>query len=325
MHRALVLLLIAAAPAIAGADPVQLRFTRQPAAGACPDEASFRAAVISRLGYDPFQEDADRTLSVTLDADRAGLVADIELAAGPRRARKSIPSPRRDCAELASSVELIVILFIDPDPDPHPEPEIGIVEEPTTSPRPRRRRRGNLFPEETIERGHPIGEGPFHFGVGGFVFFGTEPVVMGGIRVELGVRLGAVTVAVEPWLSLPTSTAAPGGRVAISYSALNLSLCAKVGAVVVCGLGAGGVFQGVGQGTGIDAGPSVSTPFAAAGGRIVWESGLYLGLGLRAHAEILVPLTHTRLTVTDEPGQLDAWSSPYILPSVGVSAVGHFP
>ena len=69
----------------------------------------------------------------------------------------------------------------------------------------------------------------------------------------------------------------------------------------------------------------VRTPFGAAGGRVLYTAGVYPGISVRATADLLVPFLRTSLYADAMSGKIPAWSSPWLMPSIGVAFVGHFP
>jgi hypothetical protein len=103
----------------AHADPApraRLVYKRQPGAEGCPDESAVRAAVSTRLGYDPFVETATLTVSVFIDRDPRGLHAQIDLLdeAADNGGSRQLSSKRRDCRDLAPAIALAISIAIDP-------------------------------------------------------------------------------------------------------------------------------------------------------------------------------------------------------------------
>ena len=98
--------------------PRQVRFeyARQDGAGACPDLATIQAGVAARLGYEPFSDRGSDLVRATIHQAGRGLEAHIEMIdpGGGLKAERRLVSHQRDCAELASSVELSISIAIDP-------------------------------------------------------------------------------------------------------------------------------------------------------------------------------------------------------------------
>jgi hypothetical protein len=105
-------------PAPSAGEPPQVRlsYTRGVGTETCPDEAVLRAAVIARLGRDPFVQDARATVSVQLTALGQRIKATIqtdnlaEQSAGEREVAGDV----RECGELVSSAALAIAIAIDP-------------------------------------------------------------------------------------------------------------------------------------------------------------------------------------------------------------------
>ena len=114
---------------------VRLSYVRESGAEQCPDEAVLRDSVSSRLGYDPFDPAAVRTLRVVVRRTRGALVAQIELldASGPAQSERTPQGEQRHgCVEGSKNAMAIAAsLGIDPlaataapqaRPVPHEEP-----------------------------------------------------------------------------------------------------------------------------------------------------------------------------------------------------------
>jgi hypothetical protein len=107
---------VSAAPANAGLPRARLDYDRAVAALDCPQRAVFEAAVQSRLGRDPFSEDADTTVLVRVERARDGRfhgwfrlrAAEGAPASGERHLHVA------DCAELLEHLALGVAVLMDP-------------------------------------------------------------------------------------------------------------------------------------------------------------------------------------------------------------------
>jgi hypothetical protein len=118
-----------AAPAARAGEPVRLHWVRLEGAGACVDPATIEARVRERLGSDPFDVRATRTIEGV--ARRAGesWSALIAVRARPGEAEppvRELKSQAKDCDVLGEAVVLAVALAIDPAaafaPAPKPAP-----------------------------------------------------------------------------------------------------------------------------------------------------------------------------------------------------------
>jgi hypothetical protein len=121
---------------------VRLVYVRDAGAEKCPAEAELRAAVTSRLGYDPFLAEAPRSVLARVGASEGGLVGGIELIdeAGLSRGKRELRTDGATCDEMARAMALSMSIAVDPEraargettpapassaalPPPPPEPE----------------------------------------------------------------------------------------------------------------------------------------------------------------------------------------------------------
>src|SRR5262245_57869313 len=86
------------------------------AASLCPDEASVRASVAQRLGYDPFAASSTIVRAAITPRGRRGMRARIEVLHDGARSgdAREIPASGRDCEELARAMTLAISIAIDP-------------------------------------------------------------------------------------------------------------------------------------------------------------------------------------------------------------------
>jgi hypothetical protein len=110
----------------------RLVYERDPAAMGCPDEASLRAAVAQRVGFDPFAGNAQRILVCRVSRLPRGLRARIEIGADgaePWPARELV-SQREDCQELAEALAVALSIAINPLVSPRAPAESAVVPPP---------------------------------------------------------------------------------------------------------------------------------------------------------------------------------------------------
>ena len=95
---------------------INLRYTRGAGAERCPEEATLRSAVSARLGRDPWDPAAKRTIVVAVAREGASLRARVELRGGDGRISglREMTSVGQDCIELAAAVQLAISMAIDP-------------------------------------------------------------------------------------------------------------------------------------------------------------------------------------------------------------------
>jgi hypothetical protein len=118
---------------VLGADGnhARLRYDMDDPRGQCPTEASFRARVVSRLGYDPFHEEAPLELRVRVVARDTGVRAEITSIQSNKPAGKRVLQDPR-CDALGETLASTVALLLDPvaaqriSPSPPAEPRDDI-------------------------------------------------------------------------------------------------------------------------------------------------------------------------------------------------------
>jgi hypothetical protein len=106
-----------AAPARAG-EPVRLHWVRLEGAAACIDASMLEARVRQRLGSDPFDPRAQRTVEGVVRREGESWSAQIAVRAHPGDAeppRRELKSQTKDCEALGEAVVLAVALAIDPE------------------------------------------------------------------------------------------------------------------------------------------------------------------------------------------------------------------
>ena len=82
---------------------------------ACPSSSELSRAVAERLGYEPFREGAEKTISVKIDATKSRRFRGrIEVRKGAASAGERDLPEEPDCAELVRAAALLVALQIDP-------------------------------------------------------------------------------------------------------------------------------------------------------------------------------------------------------------------
>lgn len=316
--------------------PVRLVYT---GADGCPAEPGLRAAVVARLGRDPFRDDALRTLTAAVRRTSRGLRAAVELreAGGAVVGARRLSTADDDCDELVAALALAISIAIDPQsrlrptatpplaPPPAPPPQAGappaqpppppalleppIVEPPIALPLP-----------AALPSPAPASPWRFRLRGGAHVPFGLLPGSTGGLSLDLGARRGAFSLTLGAEADLPTTRAADaGGEVRAWLVAARLAPCLHLGAAAICGLASLGSLRGSGSGVAL---PRTDvTIFAALGARIAAEIPITSRLALAPHADLAVPLTHTTLQLAGA----DVWSTPAAHGAMGLAAVAHFP
>lgn len=94
----------------------RLEFANVSSLSSCPGERNFRDRVAARLGLDPFEAGAARTVVATLRDDKQKLRGEVVLrgADGNVIGRRELSAPRGECSELVESMASVVSLLLDP-------------------------------------------------------------------------------------------------------------------------------------------------------------------------------------------------------------------
>ncbi|WP_394822191.1 hypothetical protein [Pendulispora albinea] len=303
---------------------VKLVYARGAGAEKCPDEETLRNGVSGRLGRDPFDDHAERTVIARVSRARRTLRTRIEVrdASGELAGERELSSQGKDCAELAAATELAIAIAIDPlgAMEPKPPRPIVIKEEPPPAPPPPPPR-----VEVLVAAPAPPPPPPprLHLSIyangGAIVAFGAEPDLSQGGRVLVGVRHDAVSIGVDARMDAAASQAVGPGSIRASL---------VLGSVVPCvhhRVFAGCAILGVGalrsEGRSFEESRTSSTPVFVTGGRVALEIPLHGVLSLNFHGDVLVPLSQTVAQVN----QSEVWRSPSVSGAVGFGLGVHIP
>lgn len=305
-------------PAEAGED-ARLRYELEDPDGKCANEAAFRARVVSRLGYDPFREEATLELRVRIVARGALVRAEISAAQpGKPAGKRTLEDPR--CDALGETVASAVALALDPvgagaehlpaEPAPLPPPvTTPVIPPPPVAPPP-----VAVVPSES-PRLALVAYADFTT-----TFARTPGILLGG-RLGGGLRRGALAIAVEGHAE---ATAEPtlianGDRVLATVFSAAVVPCGYLGLVQLCGVATLGSRQI--QALDVVGRSAHGALFAVLGARGGIEVPLAGPLAFRASVELGVPLIRDRY-LTD--GIARATTSPL---EGGASAglLGRFP
>jgi len=312
--------------------PRQVRFeyARQDGAGACPDLATIQAGVAARLGYEPFSDRAGDFVRATIQPSGHGLEARIEMtdAKGSPRAERRLVSHQRDCAELASSVELAISIAIDPfrlnsalpvsvPPEPGPEvaqsPGQGAVEASAQG------SSAASVAKESVASSAPRQPLSDRVEAGVLGAVGAAPASALGFSIGAGLRSGNLSLAIEGRADLPASASLRVGEASTSLLVASLLPCAHFGRMATCALASAGVLLAAGHGL-ADA-RKVTLPYVAVGARLAAAIPLTPRLSLAIHGDVTTPLTESRIEVDGAP----VWTSPILAFVLGVGVVANFP
>lgn len=95
---------------------MRLSYSHGPDTTRCPAAPEVQAAVIARLGYDPFSASAAKEIAAAITRTEGGLRATIRVVegGGAESGQRSIESLQDDCRELAAAMALAISIVIDP-------------------------------------------------------------------------------------------------------------------------------------------------------------------------------------------------------------------
>jgi hypothetical protein len=289
-----------------------LVYVRGPGAEECPGEHAIRAAVGTRLGYDPFFPWARDTLFTEITRSDGEFHVDLKLVDDRNllRGARQISVTATDCAAAIDAIGLTISLTIDPAsllrpaptppvaaPAPEVQPELPLPDPPmprdVVSPSPR-------SPPERIHG---------RIGVGAVGSVGAAPAATLGPTLSAGASWRSLSLDVEGRADLPAAGAAQetSARVRSWLIVGSLVPCLHLGGPFGCVVFSGGTLGATSVGT---AAPHTDhAPWWAAGLRAGAEISLQGPLSLRAYAELLATLTRDRLSIDGAPAYTFApWS-----------------
>jgi hypothetical protein len=299
-----------------------LFYTRTPG---CPEEARVRAMVRSRLGYDPFVDDAHAENVVELRLERRGesFSGTVDVTrGGASQGTRELTS--RDCDELASSLSVTVAVGVDPlsltGPAPAPPPSPAPTP-PSTASAPSRQD----DPFATAERPappppvEPRGR-ELRVHAGPLISIGTSPSANAGLAIGAGARWRSFSLGGEGRIDFPLAPRSmkAGGEISSSVLLGSVVPCLHAGFARGCGLLTAGVLRGAGEG--VDHPRQTSNFFSAVGVRAGMEIALAPRLAIGAHGDLLAALTH----ITFQLDRANAWSTPPVSGVLGLDLTGTF-
>ncbi len=311
-----------------GARPVTLTLEDRSAAG-CPGEAELRARVALLLRDEVgFDEDADRDVKVAVERHEDRLRATIQLLErGAVAGERILETEPDDCPALMAAVALNLVLAI----DPMRGMELATVEHPPVLPE------GTKAPEEPPDSAPvvvvdpeepapppppppaevPDPAPPMWIETGGYgvTSFGITPGIGGGGSLDLALRRGWWSVAVEGRGLLPSSAEHAGGEVDANLLAGGAWGCARYFGFGACAGGLMGV-QVVGGDGFVDSRDAVAE-VAYLGFRGFTDVALGDEWAVRLWGEAIGPVGTTRLTVSGR----EAWESAVLVGAFGLGAV----
>jgi hypothetical protein len=286
---------LAASPA-----PVALEWSRGSGAERCPDAPEVRAAVATHLGYEPFREGAETTITVQVSAAESGLHATIEVnRPGAALRRRELSSGTIDCSELAAAIELAIAIAIDPRSLAAAEPRRVAAPSPPPA----------AAPPPAAPSVSELHAGVF---AGAHAALGTSPSVAPGFVIGARLQLPRFEAGLEGRADLSSKVSVSAGRVNTTALLGSAVPCLRPWKLGVCAILSGGAMQVTGE---LGAGPVRATsPLVLIGARVVLELLLSDVLGVEPWLEVQAVLT--RISLRSE--QMDLWVTPPVAGAMGV-------
>lgn len=302
------------------AEPARARllYSARDPKGTCVSEADFRGQVASRLGYDPFQDDATWVFNIRIDARPARPRAEIATE------RENKPAGRRtledaSCEALSQTVASAVAIALDPlagsaerrerAPAPPPASAPPPTAPPAAPPPPTTAPASAFAPAPASSA--PVV--PFVF-VDATGAFGRTAGFAVGVRAGGGIAYRALSIALEA-----RAEATPGperitplDRTSWSVFAGGLAICGHKNVLELCAVGAVGSLQAKAEDV---SRPSLKgTVFGLIGGRMGVLVPVTDDIGIRANGELGIPLVRTTFNIDGKP----AWTAPAVQGTIGL-------
>jgi hypothetical protein len=290
-------------------------------ASECPDEATFRALVGAKLGYDPFAAGAPSSLRVVLRRSGAELSGTFTLGSGGTpRGERTLHASGESCDELAASLALAAAVAIDPD---------AAVREPTTAAAPVAEERPETAPPPPPPAPPQHSESPAgapaparsesakttlgpRFSGGVFIPWGLTPGVAPGARLGGGLDADSWLLVLEVSATLESSKSSNVGTVTAQRFDAALVPCFRptlsaAAALALCAAGRLGMLSSSAEQV-TRAAPQTDL-VASLGPRAGLELLLSPSFGFGVEAELPVAFSRVHLVIDDHGVQHEVWAS----------------
>ncbi|MGC4121609.1 MAG: hypothetical protein QM765_44935 [Myxococcales bacterium] len=136
-----------------------------------------------------------------------------------------------------------------------------------------------------------------------------------GVSLGLEVRKGLFLLGVEGRADFPSKAAVAGGAVSTSLLTASVVPCGRLSYFGLCVALTGGVQRANGEN--LPAARAVTSPYFAAGPRLLFEIPLTGRFSVRADAEVKGTFARTTVLVGDQP----VWTTPAVTGALGLSAL----
>jgi hypothetical protein len=300
---------------------VRLDYVRAAGANGCPDEDVIRNEVSARLGRDPFDSRAERSVSAHISRNRQTLRARIHVkdSSGRLIGEREVVSEASDCSELAAATELAIAIAIDPlgAMKPRPPPPDDPPADPPASVT---AARVEPTPDWVTERHEapppppPAPRDPFrlHADGGALLAAGSAPDVAFGGRLLVGLRTAHVSLGAEGRFDMPARQPVGPGSVTSSMMLGTFVPCYHHRAIGGCALLGAGVVRASGESLPVSR--DASGPIFVAGARLLVEIPLDQVLSVNLHGDLLAALSRISLQVNES----EVWRTPPLSGALGV-------
>jgi len=296
----------------------------------CPGAEDLRAAVVARLGYDPFTDDAPHHVSLRITRKAGSLDGRIEWRDAERKwaGDQAFTMGSGDCPRLARTMGLALAVQIqllrDPSAAATVERESGVeptpkavAERPSDKPAPPPTPPIPADTPAVVSRpARPPAAGfppVFALGAGPAVGFGMapHPILIGRLFGRLAWQHASLQLAAE--VSLPSAVRrADGAGVSEQLFLLSAAGCQALERWSACLLLNAGRVSMAGQD--IDHPTSTHLPFVATGLRAAFSQPLGAHAFIGAHADGLVILTRWTASLDNVP----VWTMPRFAAALGI-------
>jgi hypothetical protein len=270
--------------------PTRIEYVRGPGAESCPDEGALRAAVIEKLGRDPFTDArSGRSLVAKVTRDGQTFRATIRLvdADGKTLGTRGLAHDGPRCDDLVASMALSMSVAIDPHADDAPRVEPS---EPVPTPAKAQPERREVPPRTSMEPPDPI---HIEAAAAPAVWVGAAPSASVGGSAFAAVRFRSVSLGLGGRTDLPASRRVSGAFVETSLAVGMLVPCAHVSIVELCGVLAMGSLRATSRDV---PSPKEASGFhALAGARIGLALPVTSVFAVWAHADVMAALTRQTL------------------------------
>ncbi len=222
---------------------VELRYTREVGTEACPDEAALRAAVIARLGRDPFLPGARSAVSVRMTAlgGRIKALIQTESLGEQSTGEREVSGEVRECVELVSSAALAIAIAIDPQVLTRPAPSDAPADQASPAaaaqqpPRASTARAKPALPDRAGAAATPRPAPWYDLTLGAQATWREVPGV--GLLVDVRRNTWAFSLAFEGGAGLEKARELDGGKVDVAWLQGGLVLCWRLRWLGLCGKG----------------------------------------------------------------------------------------